>query len=67
MNDTEIKENYHTTVVLRGDAYSLVRKKQTEIFDKIGEKISIQDLVYDSTILGLDIINIKKYKNEEKK
>ena len=54
MNDDETKEKYQTTVVLRGEAYSLIRKKQNKIFDKTSKKISIQDLVYEHLMKSMN-------------
>lgn len=63
MNDITIKEKKDTTVLLKSDAYNLVVNKQTEILNIINKRISIQDLVHDSTIIGLDKLDINKYRD----
>ncbi len=56
------KEKKKTTVLLDNEAYTLIRKKQMEIFDKTEKDVSIQDLVSESIRKGLkeNIIEISE-------
>lgn len=45
-----------TTVIIKDDAYKVILKKQTEIYDATGEKRNIKDIVAQSIIAGIDSV-----------
>jgi len=45
-----------TTVTIKDDAYKVVMKKQTEIYDTTGEKRNIKDIVEQSIIAGIEFV-----------
>lgn len=42
-----------TTVIIKDDAYKVVLNKQTEIYDRIGEKRNIKEIVEQAIIAGI--------------
>ncbi len=42
-----------TVVAIKNDAYKLVLKKQTEIYDNTGEKRNIKEIVEQAIIAGI--------------
>jgi len=45
-----------TTVTVKDDAYKVVLKKQTEIYNATGEKRNIKDIVEQSIIAGIEFV-----------
>lgn len=45
-----------TTVTIKDEAYKVVLKKQSEIYEKTGEKRNIKDIVELSIIAGIDSV-----------
>ncbi len=45
-----------TVVAIKEDAYKLVLKKQTEIFENTGEKRNIKEIVEQSIIAGIESV-----------
>ncbi len=54
------KERKRTTVLLEGDAYTLIRKKQMKIFNETEKNVSIQDLVSQSIKKGLKVDELQE-------
>lgn len=46
------------TVAVDKDAYMLVIKKQTELFEKTGKKLRISDVVAKAIKKGIDMVEI---------
>lgn len=55
MEEAINKENKGTTVLLKQDAYLLVRKRQMETLNRNGKDTNIQDIVSDSVKKGLKV------------
>ena len=45
-----------TTVIIKDNAYKVVLKKQTEIYDATGEKRNIKDIVEQSIMAGIEFV-----------
>lgn len=45
-----------TTVEIKDDAYNVVIKKQSEIFDKTGKRMKINKIVEDAILNGIDLV-----------
>lgn len=44
------------TIALQDDAYLLIAKKQTELFEKTGKKLGISDIATRSIKKGINLI-----------
>lgn len=58
MNDGIFKENKGTTVVLKHEAYLMVRRNQIKNFNNFGKDVNIQDIVNEAVKVGIKIIEI---------
>lgn len=56
MNEDSKGKKKTTTVLLDGDAYALICRKQIEIYNSTGEKVSIQYLVSESIKKGINSV-----------
>jgi len=45
-----------TVVAIKDDAYKVILKKQTEIYDNTGEKRNIKDIVGQAIIAGIESV-----------
>ena len=43
-------------MIIKDNAYKVVLKKQTEIYNEIGEKRNIKDIVEQSIIAGIEFV-----------